>query len=164
MRQYALRGIWPRAASGRPHGHDTRAYYLALAEQAAAALRGPDQADWLARLERAQGNLRAALGWAQEAGAVGDRGLRLAVALVPFWEAHAHFAEGLRWLRAALAALPAASAPLLRVRALNGAGRLAYFYEAGAGSDYAESERPPEREPCPRAGTRRPVRDRRGIH
>lgn len=131
---------WPRAASGRPRGHDTPHTIWR----------------WRSGRRRHYGGRTKPSGWRASSGrreicaprSGGRRrrgqweiGARLAVALVPFWEAHAHLAEGVRWLRAALAALPAASAPLLRVRALNGAGRLAYFYEAGAGSDYAESER-----------------------
>src|SRR5207253_9119100 len=116
------------------------AWYLALADEAAAALHGPQQAAWWERLEREQGNVRAALRWTEEAGA-SDVRLRLATALVPFWEAHGHIGEGRRWLLAALAAETSAVAPTLRVRALLGAGRLAFFYADGAGSRYAEAER-----------------------
>ena len=43
------------------------AFYLALAEEASPAPRGPEQDVWLVRLDREQGNLRAALTRAQEA-------------------------------------------------------------------------------------------------
>jgi predicted ATPase/DNA-binding CsgD family transcriptional regulator len=114
------------------------AYYLAFAEEAAPALRGPEQDLWLVRLERGQGNLRAALTWAEEAGEW-EIGLRMATALFPFWEAHTHITEGLRWLRTFLAAPPDPAPSALRARALNGAGRLAYFYEDGPGSQYPEA-------------------------
>ncbi len=37
---------------------------LALAERAEPEIRGPDQVEWLERLEQENGNLRAAMGWA----------------------------------------------------------------------------------------------------
>ncbi|HKD75281.1 MAG TPA: hypothetical protein VKB76_07285, partial [Ktedonobacterales bacterium] len=73
-------------------------YLLALAEQAEPALKGPDQATWLARLEREHGNLRAALQWAKEHDA--RLGLCLAVAIWRFWVMRGHFSEGRSWLEA----------------------------------------------------------------
>ncbi len=134
VRQYALREL-------QAHGEaeSARARYatfaLCLAEEAASALRGPRQDIWLVRLEREQGTLRAALSWAQEMGAW-EVGLRLATALVPFWDAHGHLAEGRRWLDLALAAPPGTVPPTLRMRALTGAGRLTHFHGA-----YTEAER-----------------------
>ena len=96
VRQYALQQTTARgevAATRARHA----AYYLALAERAAPALRGPQQDAWLARLEREQGNLRAALGWAEERGR-GKSGCGWRRRSSPFWEAHGHLAEGRRWL------------------------------------------------------------------
>ena len=50
---------------------------------------------------------------------------RMAAALYPFWEEHAHFAEGRRWLEAALALGDQAPAPD-RLRLLTGAGTMAW--------------------------------------
>jgi hypothetical protein len=71
-------------------------YFLALAEQAAPALFGSDQAAWLARLAREQGNLRAALSWWRARDP--ERGLRLAAALGWFWRLHGDLEEGRVWL------------------------------------------------------------------
>ena len=69
------------------------AYFLALAEQAEPALRGPDQVPWGDRLERDHPNLRAALHWYREQ-SDGERALRLAGALGHFWEARGYLGEG----------------------------------------------------------------------
>jgi DNA-binding CsgD family transcriptional regulator/tetratricopeptide (TPR) repeat protein len=134
VRQYALQGL---TADGDLAAIRARhaACYLEIAERAMPELRGPEQAIWLAQLERTQGNLRAALLWSQEAGDVAF-GLRLATALVPFWEARGYLAEGRRWLQMALAAPPDTTTSTLRMRALVGAGRLAHLHAA-----YAEAER-----------------------
>ena len=84
------------------------AWYLALAEQAAPQLRGPEQAQWLARLRVEHDNLRAALCWAGEQGE-GELGLRLAGSLSRFWQTQGHFSEGRGWLEAALACAAQAS-------------------------------------------------------
>ena len=91
------------------------AYYLALAERAAPTLHGPDQVAWLGRLERESGNLRAALSWAAATGDV-ESGLRLAVALAPFWERRGYLDEGRRWVKNLLSA-PAAAGISASLRA-----------------------------------------------
>ncbi len=108
-------------------------YYLALAEQAAPELLGPQQGTWLERLEREHDNLRAALGWALERGEE-TVGLRLAAALGQFWEVRGHLGEGQGWLERALSRWPEAPAPA-RSGALSAAGSLAYVrgeYERAA--------------------------------
>jgi tetratricopeptide (TPR) repeat protein len=68
-------------------------HYLALAEQAHRALLGPEQRRWLERLDADRGNVRAALAWALETGAV-DIGLRSASALWRYWQLRGAIREG----------------------------------------------------------------------
>jgi non-specific serine/threonine protein kinase len=97
-----------------------------LAEQAAPALQGPEQALWLGRLDREHDNLRAAMQWALERG-LSSLGLRVAAGLWQFWRSRSHLSEGRRWL-AALLALAAddddATSMALRATALEGAAWL----------------------------------------
>ena len=89
-------------------------YFLALAERAAPALRGPEQRAWIFRLEREHDNLRAALRWlldqlvqeGSDATAVRETALRLAGALGYFWYVRGYHTEGRRWLEEALARAP----------------------------------------------------------
>ena len=97
-------------------------YFLALAEQAVQAFRGPELGAWLDRLDLEHDNLRAALGWARGR-ATGEAALQLAAALAPFWEFRGHIAEGRHWLEEMLTALQ--GSPRTRARALNAAGILA---------------------------------------
>jgi predicted ATPase/class 3 adenylate cyclase len=92
-------------------------YFLALAEEAEPRLRGPEDVEWLERLETEHDNMRAALSWARERGEVELR-LHLAGALGWFWEAHGHYSEGRRWLEEALAQDDRASMAA-RVKALD---------------------------------------------
>ena len=75
---------------------------VALVEQAAPALQGPEQAMWLARLAREHDNLRAALQWALDRG-LSEPGLRLGSGLWQFWRSRSHLGEGRHWLMALLA-------------------------------------------------------------
>jgi predicted ATPase/transcriptional regulator with XRE-family HTH domain len=122
IREYALAQL---AAQGELAAMRERhlAWCVALAEQAASALPGPDQPSWLRRLEDELDNLRSGLSYARERGA-GEACLRLAGALWRFWLTRGYFQEGRAWLEAALAEGPGAP-PAVRARALNGAGNLA---------------------------------------
>ena len=78
-----------------------RDWAQALVEEAAPALRGPEQLVWLAGLEGEHDNLPAALAWCR-----GDDpvvGLRLAGGAAPFWRVRRYFAEGRCWLEGFLA-------------------------------------------------------------
>jgi predicted ATPase/DNA-binding SARP family transcriptional activator len=98
-------------------------YFLSLAEEARAALECSGRV-WLDRLETEHDNLRAALRWYLEERDAASA-LRLAAALVPFWEVRFHLAEGQQWLESVLALPEAANAGVARARALAGAARLA---------------------------------------
>ena len=106
-------------------------YYLHLAEEGEAHLFGAEQVPWFDRLEREYDNLRAALGWSVERAAGGqaeysmETALRLAGALVRFWVARWYINEGSIWLERALANSEAVT-PLVRIKALSGAGWMAF--------------------------------------
>jgi predicted ATPase/DNA-binding XRE family transcriptional regulator len=119
-------------------------YFAALAERVAPELAGPDAVAWLARLDAEHDNLRAALGWAREAGQQAVM-LRLAGALGRYWLQRGHLSEGRQWFTEALAlepaepaepAGPADEAGPIRPGWLVAAGRLAIgqaaYDEAGA--------------------------------
>ncbi len=105
--------------------------FLALARQAEAELMGPRQVEWLERLEREHGNLRAALEWSIETKEF-KVGLQLAAAIWRFWYIHGHLTEGRAWLTKVLALSSEEST--LRAQALNGAGWLAQIQ-----GDYSSS-------------------------
>jgi predicted ATPase len=76
-------------------------YFLSLAEEAEPKLWGPEDVEWLERLETEHDSLRAALSWAMEQQGA-ELALRLAGALWRFWEARGYYDEGRRWLEETL--------------------------------------------------------------
>ena len=98
------------------------AFFLNLAEQAGAQLRGAFQARWLARLEADHDNIRAALDRCLSALSGAEQkeiGARLVCAVFPFWNIRGHWAEARRYLEAAhMHAEEGLPAPL-RARLLN---------------------------------------------
>jgi predicted ATPase/transcriptional regulator with XRE-family HTH domain len=123
VREYALEQL--EAGGETAAARDAHArYYLELAKRADRELGGPDEVNWLARLETELDNFRAALRWALDGG---DRalGLCLAAALGRFWLSHGHLSEGRRWLEAALACDVGGDAVATRAKALTAAGLLA---------------------------------------
>ncbi len=128
---------WERLeASGEAEGVRQRhaAYFRQVAEAAETEQNGVQWPRWLERLEAEHVNLRTALLWSLESGAI-DIGLHLAAALSGFWSMRGYLSEGRRWLNAVLARVGASEPGSPRPLALNqavakalvGAGHLAWL-------------------------------------
>ncbi|MBC7804565.1 MAG: tetratricopeptide repeat protein [Akkermansiaceae bacterium] len=125
VRQYAAAGL--EASGEAPRVKDRhQAYFAAFGEEAGSQLTGPDQEQWLERLETEHNNLRSALTWrGEDPGAI--RGLRLAGALWRFWLVRGYFSEGRHYLEELLGRAGPRAAPADRAKALNGAANLCYY-------------------------------------
>src|SRR5207247_10449180 len=100
--------------------------FLALAEEARPHLLGPQQTEWLERLEAEHDNLRASLEFCAADPESGEAGLRLAGSLWRFWEIRGYYGEGRERSRTALSHAGARAPGSERAAALNTAGWLAY--------------------------------------
>ena len=98
-------------------------YYHALALEAEPGLNSSAPILWLRRLEREQGNLRAALGWQMTHDP--PAALRLCVALGPLWHITGQWREGRQWLETALKSLGDAAPAAAKAGALHWLGRIA---------------------------------------
>jgi predicted ATPase/class 3 adenylate cyclase len=123
-RQYALEKL-VEAGEAQKAQDQHFAYFLQLAEEAENQLLGPDQAEWLNRLEREHDNFRTALEWRMRQNK-GEEALQLAGALGLFWLKHSHYSEGRSWLENLLDEYPDAAEPL-RLKALRWAGFMAFW-------------------------------------
>ncbi|MEZ4622293.1 MAG: LuxR C-terminal-related transcriptional regulator [Caldilineaceae bacterium] len=124
IRDYALEKVnnaGEAEAARRRHAE----VYLALAEQAALALLGPEQQQWLDRLETEHDNLRAALRWSLDQPDDAPA-LRMAGALWHFWFARGYMGEGLQWLQRSLGQGSVSATPP-RANAAGGAAILAAY-------------------------------------
>jgi tetratricopeptide (TPR) repeat protein len=129
VREYALERLALEGRLDDVRGRHADRFF-ALSAAAEAGLAGPDQAQWLDRLEREHDNVRAALDWAFASGR-GEAALEAVSALGRFWRARGHLSEARAWLRLGLE-IAAPIAPAVRARALWTAAR-----QAMAQSDYA---------------------------
>jgi len=131
IREFGLECL---ADSGEREAMQTEyaAYFLSVAENAERGLVGPQQLDWLNRLEAEHDNLRAVLAWAIER-ADTEVGIRVAAAIWRFWFARGYFSEGRRWIEQSLRTYPDASGQV-KAKALRGLGGIAWSQ-----GDYAAS-------------------------
>jgi predicted ATPase/Tfp pilus assembly protein PilF len=108
-------------------------YYLRLVEEAEPHLRGPEQKQWLDRLDGEHDNIRTALSWALQHGE-GELAQRIAGPVWRFWSNRGYLTEGRAWLARAREAHPGHT----HARALvcRAGGSLAQVQ-----SDYAEARR-----------------------
>ncbi len=130
IRQYALEELEESGEAKQMRRRHAQ-FFLDLAERAEPEHKGPDQVEWLERLEKEHANLRAALGWAlsmddAEAAARGR-------ALWIFWWYHSHQREGRRWMEAVL---ERDLSPPSRAKVLMVAGSMAFGH-----GDYEQSEK-----------------------
>jgi predicted ATPase/DNA-binding CsgD family transcriptional regulator len=100
--------------------------FLARAEEAGPRTFDAYQQLWLNWLESEHDNLRAALAWSLERGSI-EAGLRLAIALVRFWEIRGYVQEGLTWFERLFAQADEDISLAVRVNALTYAAFLAHF-------------------------------------
>ena len=101
LRQYAAARLTADEAA-ETNGRHAR-YFQDLAARASPELRGPDQLEWLARLEMEHDNLRVALAWGIESGNA-DLSQNTAASLTWFWVVRRHMAEAVDWFARVLAA------------------------------------------------------------
>lgn len=102
IREYAGERLHASGAFDAVSGRHL-ARFLDLVAEAEPLLTGPDQRDWFHRLALEQENIRAALGYACDAGD-GERALALAGNHWRYWYLHATIDEADHWYRRAFAA------------------------------------------------------------
>jgi len=92
------------------------AYFAQVASRAEGQLTGPDQAEWLARLDADYGNLVAALSFLAEKGEA-ETALTMTNALTRYWYMRARWQDRALWINRVID-LPGEVTPIVRARAL----------------------------------------------
>ena len=111
-------------------------YFSDFAETAKEHYSGPEQADWLNRVEVEHDNIRGALRWAVSSDESGPGlGLRLSAGLWPFWSTRGYWTEGRNWFEEILPLAENDSTTAERAEALLGDGVLAHNQ-----GNYAEAQ------------------------
>ncbi len=105
--------------------HQHAGYYLTFAQAAESGVSGPLRKHWIDQLEQEHANLRAVLEWASAHGET-QLGLQLSSVLWQLWDAQGTLTEGRAQLSALLAQAQSSSPTLARIKALYGAGVMAW--------------------------------------
>ncbi|WP_230989861.1 ATP-binding protein [Rhodococcus oxybenzonivorans] len=93
-------------------------WYERLVLRAKAEWIGPQQVEWIARLEREQPNLRDAMEFSLSKDGEAEAGIRIVTAMYQFWFVRGLFSEGRHWLDRALASREEDQRPFDRIEAL----------------------------------------------
>ena len=125
IREYALERLEESGEGDRIRDRHLD-HFLALAEEAAPKLTGPQQASWLQRLDIEHENMLAAIRHGEQRTGAAERTLRLTAAIWRFWVARGLFRIGLRTLERVLRLEGARAPSIARAEALNGGGALAF--------------------------------------
>ena len=99
-------------------------YFLELSEAAREELRGPNQGEWLERLDIEYGNLRIALSWTAEQKDP-DPFFGMFYSMWRYWSVRGHLLEGATWAERAVALVDNGT-PKAAARALYAAGEIAH--------------------------------------
>jgi predicted ATPase/DNA-binding SARP family transcriptional activator len=102
-------------------------YFLGLAEESQAKLKGAEQLTWLNRLEVEHDNFRTALEWSLCDHERNEKGLRLVSSLGWYWQLREYFIEGEQWLLRLLDTPQAEAVTASRAEALYFVGQLAWY-------------------------------------
>jgi len=102
-------------------------FYLQFAETARPELAGPDQGQWLARLDLERENFLSAHAWGEGLPEAGEKGLRMAHALRPYWIYRGLLSLGLRFSVDVLSRVGLQERNDARCQALAGAGQMCFF-------------------------------------
>ncbi len=130
IREYALEKLEEAGETARLRNRHLD-LFLARAEEAAPKLNDTYQQLWLNWLEGEHDNLRAALAWSLESGRI-EMGLRIANALVRFWEIRGYVLEGLAWFERLLTRADERISLVVHANALAYASFMAMFLSEAA--------------------------------
>jgi predicted ATPase/DNA-binding CsgD family transcriptional regulator len=101
-----------------------RAWCVQLAAAGAREMWRADQLVWVDRLRKERDNIRAALTWTLSGASDPEPGVRLAAAMVRFWDADGDLREGAEWLSSILAVPGAERDPPVYAQAVTALGYL----------------------------------------
>jgi tetratricopeptide (TPR) repeat protein len=95
LRQYCMGKLGEQALAATRDSHLAR--FGVFVDTASLGIFGPDQLSWLARLDAEYENIRAALAWSLDAGAI-EAGLRIGARLGRWWDWRGLLKEASEWL------------------------------------------------------------------